>query len=174
MDVARPRVLIGFKDRSLAATTDERLDREVATRVLLDRLFGPASEIREGLHQRGLVDDTLSWSFLSERTFGVTVLGCETERPEAVAEVLRDTATGAFEIDDTHLERVRRKHLGQFVRGFDSVQSMAFAHAEEALEGMEPFTATARLAALTPELVKERQRAHLDPVSSAVVVVSPG
>src|SRR5690606_3630732 len=133
MGMARPRLLLGFKERSLPGDVHARLRRELATRVLLDRIFGPASEIRERLHREALVDDSLSYSYMSERTFGFSVVGCETERPEEVRAALREVLLEPVELDAEHIERVRNKLLGHWVRSFDSLQNLVFGHVEDAL-----------------------------------------
>ena len=80
MQVARTKVLLGVKDRSVPADTEARLRRQLVTRVLLERLFAGSSEVREDLHRRGVVDDSLSTGYHGERTFGFTVVGCETDQ----------------------------------------------------------------------------------------------
>ena len=173
MDVARPRLLIGFKDRAPARSTDERLMDELATRVLLDRLLGGSSRAREALHERGLVDDSVGLSHMSERGFGFTVVHCETDTPDATRDALLELLTTPLDLDDAGLEPVRRRMLGQYVRSFDAVQSMAFAHCEEQLDGVDPFGSLARMQALDAARVRARQKEHLVAADAAWVVVSP-
>lgn len=174
MEVARPRLLIGYKERTLLSDDVEaRLRRDLASRVLLDRLFGGASELREELHARGLVDDTLTFSYLGEPTFGFAAIGCETEQPEVVADALREVLERPVALEDAHLERVRRKMLGSYVRSFDAVQGMAFNHAEEALARVAPFGQFARVRSLTIDEVRERQAELFVPDACAVAVVAP-
>jgi predicted Zn-dependent peptidase len=110
---------------------------------------------------------------MSERNFAFSVIGCETERPEETAAALREALAAPVPFDHEDLERVRRKQLGHYVRTFDSVQSMAFGHGEEALEGVEPFSAVARMQALRIEDVVARQREHCVEDSFATSVVAP-
>jgi predicted Zn-dependent peptidase len=173
MEVARPRLLIGYKERSLLDEPEARLRRDLTTRILLDRLFGGSSAIRERLHADGLVDDTLSASYLGDRSFGVAVIGCESERPEQVAAVLRGLLERPLEIDEDFIERVRRKMLGGYVRSFDSVQSMAFAHAEEALLGVAPFRQLERFGAVSAADVRARQAELCQAGSCAVALLEP-
>jgi predicted Zn-dependent peptidase len=173
MRVARPRVLLGFKERTLVDDVEARLRRELATRILLDRLFGAASEIREGLHRRGLVDDSLSASYMGERSFGFTVVACESDTPDDVIDVLREVLAAPIAIEAEHLERVRRKLLGQYVRSFESVQPIAFGHGEEELSGIDPFRGLARLQSIGLDEVRARQAEHLRDDAFAVAVVAP-
>lgn len=173
MEVARPRLLLGFKDRSLENDAEARARRELATRVLIDRLLGPASALRDRLHRAGLIDDSLSVSYLGERTFGFTVAACETDRPDEVAEALRNALSGAVESDGDDLEAVRRKVLGHYVRSFDGLRGMAFGHAEDALEGRRAFGTMERIGSIGVDDLRARQRTHCVDDSFAMVVVEP-
>lgn len=172
MDVARPRLLLGWKDATLLVDPEERALRELASRVLLDRLLGPTSELREALAARGLVDDSLSISHLSEPGFSACIVACETDDPDATEAALRALLEGEAPFDDAQLERVRRKQLGGYVRSLDAVQTMAFTLAEEALEAMPPFRAIPRMAGLTRAMVAARQRELFRRDASASVVVA--
>lgn len=171
VSAARPRLLIGYKDASLLDDVEERAMRELSTRVLFDRLLGATSEIREDLQRHGVLDDSLSLSYLSERNFGVAVVACETDDPAATEAALRSVLETPVDFDAADLERIRRKHLGSFVRSLDSVQSMAFTLAEEALEHTAPFRALPRMTALdrTDVLARQRELFHQGLSATAVV-----
>ncbi len=158
MEVGRDRVMVGFKDRKLEADAEARWRRELVTRVLLDRWFSASSELREELRRRGLVDDSLSAGYVADFSFGFVVVSCETDDPDGVAEVLRDLMLGDVEIDEDHLERVRRKLLGRYVRDFEAVSNCAFGQAREALEGIDPFCAVERMTALSAADVEQRRQ----------------
>jgi len=158
MSVARPKLLLGFKDRTLPPDDESLQRRSLATRVLLDRLFAASSEIREDLHRRGIVDDTLSAGYHGERSFGFAMVGCESETPERVADELRQILLRDVDIGEHHLERLRRRALGGWVRSLDQVKGLAFGHAHEALDHTPPFQSLQRMAALTLDDVRARQR----------------
>lgn len=157
MAVARPKVLLGLKERTLPADTDDLLGRQLATRLLLERMFGSSSAQRERLRTAGDVDDSLSHGYSGERTFGHALCGCESDEPERALAALRAVLVGPIELDDDDLERVRRRFLGGFVRSFESVRGQAMQHAAEALEGVPPFSAMARVQALDRAAVLARQ-----------------
>jgi predicted Zn-dependent peptidase len=174
--VARPRVMLGFKDSVLVDDADERAKRDLTTRVLLDALFGGSSEQREAMRRSGDVDDSLSASYLGERSFGFAVLGCETDEPERSAEALRRTVCdpdlAAF--DDDALERVRRKMIGGYVRAFDSVRGMAFGHADAGLDGLRPFGGLDRMRSLTvADIAARREELFGDGSGAAIALLAP-
>lgn len=170
--VARPRLLLGCKDPRPAGDWRARLQRQLSTRVLFDRLLSPSSELREALRQRGDVDDTVSSGYYGEQTFAFATVGCETEDPARAEAALRQLLLQPAPLDREHLERVRRRQLGGYVRGFESMRSLAFGNAMEALEDVPPFQALPALQALSPDDLLARQRELLQPERFATAVTT--
>ena len=172
-DVSRPRVLLGYKDRELHADPEERLQHSLVSRILLDGLFGASSELREELREQGLVDETLNASYMGEASFGVTVVSCECDEPDAVVSALRAVMRDGERSAPTEesLERVRRKVLGGYVRSFASVKGMAFSHAREGLESLPPFGILDRVQSVTLDSVAARRDQHFRDESFAAAVV---
>lgn len=173
LQIPRRKVFLGFKDRSLVADPEARLRRQLTTEVLLDRLFSSSSEVRDDLRQRGLVDDSLGSTYMSDFNFGFSLIDCETEDPEATIDALLGVLRQPVEIDDEYLERVKRKLLGKYVRSLGVVRNLAFGQAVEALEGVAPFQALERLEALTAASVRARQEEHCADEALAVTVGNP-
>lgn len=174
MQVARPRVLLGYKDRDVLAEAEPRARRDLTTRVLLDALFARSSEVRAELCRRRLVDDTLSCSYACEASFGFSAVRCEADDPQRTADSLRAAFEAPLTLDEDFLERERRKLLGRYLRSFESVRSLAFRLAGEALEGLPPFGVVERMAAIRAEDVVERAATHVTPDFMAVAIVRPG
>lgn len=173
MQVARPRVLLGVKDTTLVADGELRGRRDLATRVLLDLLLGPASAAREDLAQRQIADDSLSHSYLSERSFGFAVVGGESDDPGRLEAELRALLSRPLAIADDDIERVRRKVFGQYVRSFESARGVAFAQAEQAAADVRPFRLLDWLGELTPAVLAARQHELFGEGELAVATVAP-
>ncbi|MEZ5965804.1 MAG: pitrilysin family protein [Planctomycetota bacterium] len=173
MQVARPRVLLGVKDATLLTDGEARGRRDLLTRILLDLMAGPASAAREDLVQRGVADDSLSSSYMSERTFGFAVAGGESEDPAELERELRALLTRPVDVGEADLERVRRKVLGQYVRSFEAARSVAFAQAEQAAAGIMPFRLLAWLDGVTAEALRARQTELFGRGEVAVATVAP-
>lgn len=170
LQVPRSKVYLGFKDRDLVGDPEERLQRQLTSEILLDRLFSTSSELREDLRQRGLVDDSLSSTYMSDFNFGFTLVDCETSRPEEVVDALRQTLFTPVTVDGEYLERIRRKLTGRYVRSFAQVHGLAYAQAQQALEDLPPFRSLQRLEKVTAESVRARQAEHCREDAFAVAV----
>lgn len=174
LQVPRSKVMLGFKDRDVVGDPEARLRRHLVTEILLDRLFSPSSEIREDLRRRGIVDDSLSFGYLSDFSFGFSSVSCESDDPRAAAEALRRTMLRPVELDEDYVDRVRRKMLGRYVRSFGSVRNLAFGQAQEALDDITPFRMLERFSSVTAADVVARQREHCREDSCAVAVAVAG
>jgi len=157
MAVARPKVLLGLKERREAVGYRARAERAAATGVVLDRLFAPSSDLREALHRRGAVDDSLGASYTGERTFGVAMVGCDADDAVAAAAALRELLFADVAFDDEQLERLRRRQFGHLVRIGESARALAHGHALEELDGARPFEGLEVLRALTVADVVRRR-----------------
>jgi predicted Zn-dependent peptidase len=170
--VARARVLLGAKETTLL-DGEAMARRHLLTTMLLDLLLGPAAPVRDELARQGIADDTLSCSALAERSFGFAVVGGETDDPERFTTAVREVLLRPATIGADDVERVRRKHLGAYVRGFEAARPQAFGHAEDELAGIAPFCMPRLLAGVCASDLQARQRELLTAEALAVASVLP-
>ena len=97
----------------------------------------------------------------------------ETEDPERFFVALRELLLRPVPLDEAHLERVRRKHLGSYVRAFENVLSVAGMHCQEALDDLPPFEAVERMREVTVGQLAARQRELCVAESAAEAIVAP-
>lgn len=175
MDVGRPKLLVGFKDRHVGGSGLDVLRREVTTQILLDLAFGPASPEFERLYERGLIDDSFGTEYTAERDFGFAVIGGDTDDPDALHREILSVAQRAAKTppDGEDLERIRRKYLGRFTQGFESLEVEAHALVTAPLRGIDPFASLELLKAVSPEDCSRRARELFDDRFCARSVVLP-
>jgi predicted Zn-dependent peptidase len=170
--VSRPRVILGYKDLALEGPL---LDRELATSVLLDNLFGPTSAFHSKWYRNGLIDDTFSASHTAEPEFGFTLIGGETDEPEKLAAEIRKEIARASRapLRRRDVERARRKRLGRYLRSFDSPDGIAFMVLGFAMKGLDVFAFPKALSRLTPRGLEKRLKEHLREDRAAVSILEP-
>ena len=174
LSVARPKALLGLKERERADTAYERARRAAATGVVLDRLFAGSSDLRERMQQDGRLDDSLGAGYMGERTFGAATIGCDTEDPSRAEAAIRELLFSPCTFDDEQLERLRRRAIGGFVRGCESVRALAFQHAAEGLEPGDPFVSLRALQSLSAQDVSARRDALVREENLAACIVHRG
>ncbi|HZN61270.1 MAG TPA: pitrilysin family protein [Planctomycetota bacterium] len=170
--VSRPRVIVGYKDLELDGPL---LDRDLATSVLLDNLFGPTSAFHAKWYRNGLIDDTFSASHTAEPEFGFTLIGGETDEPEKLAAEIRKEIARASRgrLQRRDVDRARRKRLGRYLRSFDSPDGIGFMVLGFALKGLDVFDFPRALSRLNPRALEKRLKEHLREDRAAVSILEP-
>ena len=63
LPVAMPKCLFGFKETEVGLTGRQLLERECETKLLLELLFGPSSELYQKLYDQKLINDSFSVNY---------------------------------------------------------------------------------------------------------------
>ena len=118
---------IGFRDDMKGS----QAQKIASTRVLLDIIAGRSSALFEVMYNNGIIDDSFSPDYIGGESFGVAAFFGVSENPWAVLrelekEIERIKASG---IDKEPFERIRARHIGRFIAGYDSVTAIAAAQA---------------------------------------------
>lgn len=155
MPVLVPLFELGYKD---VPDRDHPVRRETVMGVLLDVLFGPASDIYQTLYDEGLISERFSASYFSGNDFAATVMGGPTHDPDRLLTRLQHLISAKLHqgIDEESVERSRRKAIGEFVSLFNSPEGVAHAFGEYALRGLDFIEVLAEVEALSHDDVEQR------------------
>lgn len=172
MSVKRPSFLVGFKDRPEG---QDRFRRSVALNLLVEVVFGPTSPIYNDLYRDGLIDDSFSARYTSDRTFGYAVAGGTTRDADLASGRLLE---GIYRwrqngIEAGELERKRRKARGQYVGLFDSLEGLATLFLMHRLKGLDFLSYPRLLEEVTLEEVNQAFRELFVPERVSVSAVVP-
>jgi predicted Zn-dependent peptidase len=173
MAVSRPRVLVGFKD----PRPDPRraMERELRSSVVLDLLFGRSSRFYNRHYEKGLIDDSFSFSYNGEDAFGFSLVGGETDEPEKLAEeiLLELHRARKDRLGKRDVERSKRKRLGRFIRQFDTPDGAAFLVMGCVQRGLDLFSVPRVISRTTAGTLQERLEEHFDERNYAVSILMP-
>lgn len=174
MTLARPRLLLGFKDLK-PREGKELLRAELATAMALDALFSRESEAYERMYQAGLIGGDFGAAFQAEAGFGYAILGGETKDPAALENELRQTLQQARErgIADDVIERKKRKFLGRYLRNFNDPESTSYSYLGAMGQRSDLFDFPDVLERLQPKHVNARLHEFFEPGKSACSVLLP-
>jgi len=175
MAVARPRLLLGYKERHIGRTGEALFHQTIATDLALDCILGKGSELYNRLYNEGLIDDDFSAAYELHPTFGQTIIGGETDKPDLLYEQLTRGINKARKqgIKRRDLYRLKRKYLGRFIRLFDDPQHIGIVLSHYYFNNLEVFQTPHYLNKVLWRDVTARLREHLDPEYHAVSVVKP-
>ncbi len=173
MTVSRPRVLVGFKD--LRVGPEKALERELETTVALDLLFGRGSGFYTRAYEKGLIDESFSFSYSGDDPFGFSLIGGETDDPERLAEeiLLELHQARRRKLRSRDVERSRLKRMGRYIRSFDSPDGTAFLVLGCVMRGIDPFSVPKLISKMAPRGLQARMEEHFDERNYAVSILAP-
>jgi predicted Zn-dependent peptidase len=136
MALARPMFQLGFKDTDFTTPYPERI---VATKILLDILLGESSDFFERCYSQGLVDAPFALEYQAGSFYGMAICTNSADDPKETADRVLDELTRARGLDPERFERIKRKHLGRFIRSFNSIEKITHGQTELAFRGLDLF-----------------------------------
>ncbi len=171
--LSRPQTLLGYKD--LVTGNDGCLERDLATTVALDLMFGRSTAWYTDRYERGLIDDSFSAGYTNEETFGFTMIGGESDEPEKLAEEVKAEIRRARgkSFSKADVERSKRKRIGRYLRSFNAPEEVAFMVMGYAQRGLDPFKVPEAIDAITPKMMNERIAECLTDDGVAVSILRP-
>lgn len=139
LSVAMPMFYLGFKENG--AKCEDLLKNEIMNEILCECIFGASSPFYRRLYESGLVSGALSSETANELSYSHILVGGESGDPEAAAEEIRKelkrvTAEG---VDRERFERIKKVFYGDFVRMFNSTESIAHSIVEYTFKGFGLF-----------------------------------
>ncbi len=175
MDVARPKLLVGYKDRAVGGSGLDVVRRELLSSVVLDLLLGRSSTLHEELYNLGLIDESFSVDYTGDLGFGFATVGGDTDEPERLADLLNERIAAALErgVSAADFTRLRNKFLGRFAGMFDSLEGIAYAFSAGAFRDTNPFAALGVLECMRLDDVEQRARELLRAEQRACSIILP-
>ena len=175
MVVSMPRILVGFKDLHYGIPGPELLTRELAADILLELVFGQATDFYRRLYEAQLIDDGFSGSHSAMRDIGHSLIGGETPDPDRLeAEILGEIDRVRREgVSADGFERQKRSVMGSFLRYFNSLEFTANHYCGYQFLGIDLLDIIDRLHALELSDLEKLCAEHLDPERVATSVIVP-
>ena len=128
MNLKTPVFNLGFKfDPSINC-----LQTVYAMKMLLDILLGESSYFFEMAQKTSILKENLSTQFLWSKEVSFIVVMGKSDVPKDVANSIIQEVYHAKNngINETDFNRIKKKHIGRFIRGFNSVQAITMSQNE--------------------------------------------
>jgi predicted Zn-dependent peptidase len=176
MEVALPKLLVGFKEVGLPTGGEEYVLHDLASGLALEILFGRSSTTFQELYEGGLILDDFGAGYSIGAEVGHGIIGGETPQPDRLREILLGRISRLREggIAPEDFERTRRMFAGSFIRGFNSLDYIASNYTYFRFHDFDLFSIPDLLARLDRDRLQERIRSLLDPENFASFVILPG
>ncbi|MEK7449286.1 MAG: pitrilysin family protein [Planctomycetota bacterium] len=173
--VARPQILIGYKEFNTGLEGLSLVQQNITTGIMLDLLLGSGSHLYNRLYEEGLVDDHFNFSYSGHQTYGVTIMGGETDQPlklhERILGGLKKNRKDGLKKRD--LLRIKRKVVGHYVHAFDSPESITGLFSGCYFNRVAVFELIKYLKDVSAKEINKRMETHLDEKYHAISVLEP-
>ena len=175
MEVALPKLLLGYKEVGVPVDGRELLIHDFTTEFALDILFGRGSDVFMQLYASQLILDDFSAYFYSCAGVGFVILGGETPDPsalrQALEKIISEVRDRPFAAED--FEREKRKFIGGFIRGFNSLEFIASHYTYYRFHDLDLFDTIDVLESIRQEDVEQRVQTLFDSSRQACARILP-
>lgn len=173
LPVSLPKCMIGFKEAVPAKDEAELLRRETVTKLMLETLFGPSSELYQSLYDDNLISDGFGNEYNSSMDYAFSVIGGDTRVPDELLTRIRESVdrTLISGIAPEQFERAKRKRVGGYLRMLNSPEAIANEFTRYRFRGGDLFKLLDLYESVTVDEANERMRAHFDWNRMAVAIV---
>lgn len=174
LPVSLPKCLFGFKEIHTRLDGNALLRKELATKLVLDALFSPSSEMYQKLYDEKLITDSFGHEYNIAEDYAFSVLGGDTPDPERMLERVREETDRLLErgLPEEALERSRRKKIGGFLRMLNSPEAIAGEFTKYRFKGSNLFDMLSVYETITLEEANARFREHVQWEQLAVSLVT--
>lgn len=173
MPVSIPKCTVGIKESSSHLDKEAFLKKELLTTMILDHYFAKGGEFYQELYKEELIDGSFSFETNLDSSFGYTLIGGNTERPEDFAAKVKDLlrSTNEAEITDEAFRRMKKKKIGRILRAMNSLEYIANNFVDYHRHGINFFDVIPQIEALTTADVNEFLKKWINEDQLAVCTV---
>jgi len=149
------------------------LERELATKLLLDILYSPSSANYQELYNEHLISDNFGTDYSCGKDYSYSMFGGDTRDPDLLLKRVREQIDKALEqgIREADFERSRRKKIGGFLRMLNSPEAIAHEFTKYQFKGCNLFDILPVYERLTLDRINRRLREHFNWNQLAVSIV---
>lgn len=151
MPISVSRCTIGIKESSTELEKHDFLKRDLLQNMTIDYYFSQAGPFYQKLYDEGLIDDSFSFSTTLEKSFGYSLIGGNTHKPDQFAarvkELLLSTNNATFTPED--FDAMKKKKIGELLRSMNSLEAIANQYTHYHMLGLDFFELIPAIQALT-------------------------
>ncbi len=127
MNVSKPMFCIGVKDTDIPADPKERSRRDAGMAILDEMLFARCTPFYESLLLRELITPSFSYGYTISESSAYNSFAGESDDPSAVLGEIKRYIREVSEkgLDRSDFERAKRVMYAEYVKSFDSTESIA-------------------------------------------------
>lgn len=156
-DICMPEVNIGIKMHIENREPKELLRKQLSMNILIGILFSTGSDFFYKLQEKGLINDRFNAEFTLAKDYAYFIIGGETVDPDGFSHEIYETISKMLDIfinrDD--FIRIKRRMMGDMIRNYERVDTMAEVFSEYIVKGINAFEIIDEFNGITVEDVEE-------------------
>ncbi|MDY0234593.1 MAG: pitrilysin family protein [Gudongella sp.] len=126
MLTSKPLFYIGFKDTDIGLSGKELVKKDIITNIILDMIFSESSELYNELYSEGVIDANFGAYFTGHKTYGHSLIVGQSDDPQLVYSRIKEMLKKSNDyITIDSFERIKKKEIGHFLMGFNSIEFIA-------------------------------------------------
>lgn len=175
MDISRPKMIFGWKDKAPGITGKDLLRKRLSLQIALELFSGRSSGLYNRLYDEQIIDDSFDFGCEAKPDYAYAYFAAETEHYEMLAEELKKEISAAKGkgLDPKGFERIKKCYIGSLVTSFDRVDGIVHSLIRQHFAGIDIFDYYEVLDSITLEDVMEEFRRSFDEEHTALCVIKP-
>lgn len=127
MMTSKPIFYFGIKDNNLGLRGEAAIKKDMITNIIHDMLFSPSAEFYNELYDQGLIDNSFGSYFTGKENYGHSLIVGQSTEVEKIQEKIIKLINNKAEdiLKEEDFLRIKKKTIGDFVTGFDSIEFIA-------------------------------------------------
>ena len=142
-----------------------------ASSILADMIAGESSDVYAKLYDLGLIDNQFATEYIGGTYYGVFLFAGTSTQPKEVCNYILEAARKP--LDRTRFEVIKRKHIGRFIRSFNSIESLSSTQADLFTKDCDINQMRKAFENVQFEDTQKQQQNHLQANNHALSVIWP-
>lgn len=141
MDIARPKVLYGFKDNNIGLSGKELLKRRICLQIAFELFAGKSSDLFSTLYEKQIIDDSFDCAYDAKPEYAYGYFYAETEKYDEFTDKLKSAINNAKKngLCGDSFERTKKSFIGSLIRTFNRLESLVISSTRHAFAGINIF-----------------------------------
>lgn len=165
MSVNMPKCTVGIKETNKELLGEMFVKKELLTEMILSHYFSRGGLFYQELYETDVIDRSFYYGTNIDRSFGYTIIGGNTTDPDIFAKKVKELllSTNRRTISKDDIDRMKKKKVGQFLRGMNSLEFIANNYIHYHSVDVNLFDLTSIIQSITEEEVNSFLEKWIEP-----------
>lgn len=162
LDISKTIFNIAFKHKISRGNKNPK--KIYGFKILFDIICGEGSNLYDKLYKNNIIEEELAYEFLTGDDFAVSIISGKCDEPKIVVQFFKEEIERlkkeGFSITD--FERIHKKHIGRFIRGFNSIDAICMSQIDLGYKGTDILEAYDNINEINSEYINKLLKDEID------------